>query len=354
MSNLTALLIQPGAAWSTADLYNGYRDAWKAAGHTIVEYALDKRVNAARSWLAYQYHHAGEGARAPTHNDALYLASFESVIKALAHDVDWTVVFSGRMFHPGVFRALRKAGCKCAVVLTESPHEDEAQMWWASLANVAFTNERTSVGPLSAHNEHVHYLPHAYDPAKHHNGSGTDDFPDAPEHDVVFVGTNWPERVETFAAVDWSGINFGLYGLWRNLGSRHHLRRHLRSGLVDNDKTAALYRHAAIGLNPYRQSVALAKGSARITTAESLNPRAVELAACGCFSISDYHAEAEEVFGDLVPTYRTPTELEALIRHYLAHPQERAEKAAQLPERVAGRTFAALGQQIIETLEGYK
>jgi spore maturation protein CgeB len=138
------------------------------------------------------------------------------------------------------------------------------------------------------------------------------------------------------------------------MGSRHRLRRHLRNGLVDNAITAALYQHAAIGLNPYRQSVALKRGSPRITTGESLNPRAVELAACGCFSISDWHAESEEVFGDLVPTYRTPAELEGLIRHYLAHPDERTAKAAALPERVQDRTFGAQGQRIIETLEAYR
>lgn len=352
MSTLKLLCIHPGAGWSTADVYDGYTKAWKEQGHDVVEYLLDQRVLAASKWLAYQYRHAGPGGVKPQGNDVLYLASFEAVIKALAQDVDWVMVFSGRMFHPGVFQALRKAGLHCAVLLTESPYEDERQLWWSSLANVAFTNERTSIGPLSIYNQHVHYLPHAYDPQKHYPRQAEEE-EGVPAHDVVFVGTEWQERVETFQAVDWAGIDFGLYGMWRKLPSRHRLRRYLHPGIVDNRVTAALYRRAAIGLNPHRQSVELKRAAPRITTAESMNPRAVELAACGCFSISDDRAEVQETFGDLVPTYKTPKQLEELIRYYLGHPDERADIAAQLPACIKDRTFAALGRQVIETLEAY-
>lgn len=344
------LAINSGASYSTADVHNGYLNAWKAAGHTVAEYALDRRLVAATKWLKYQARQAGPGAKRPTPNDIAYLASFEAFIKALAHDVDWVVVTACLQFHPGVFHAMRKGGLKCAVILTESPYQDAEQVYWASLANVTFTNERTSVAYLGQYCPSVHYLPHAYDPAKHYPGA---EGPEVPAHDVVFVGTDWPERTELFSAVDWTGIDFGLYGFWRTLGSRHPLRRYLRGGVTENEMTAALYRRAAIGLNPYRQSVALRKGADRITTAESLSPRAVELAACGCFSICDERPEVAEVFGELVPTYRTAAELEALIRYYLDRPAERAAMAAQLPARVKGRTFAALGRQVIATLEAY-
>jgi glycosyltransferase involved in cell wall biosynthesis len=344
------IAINSGASYSTADVHNGYLNAWQAQGHTVAEYALDRRLIAATSWLRYQARRAGPSAKRPTPNDVAYLASFEAFIKALAHDVDWVVVTACLQFHPGVFHAMRKGGLRCAVILTESPYQDTEQVYWASLANVTFTNERTSVATLNQYCPSVHYLPHAYDPARHHPGV---EGPGVPAHDAVFVGTDWPERVELFSAANWEGIDLGLYGYWGTLGSRHRLRRYLRPGVVPNETTAALYRRAAVGLNPYRQSVALRRGAARITTAESLNPRAVELAACGCFSICDDRAEVREVFGDLVPTYRSPAEMEALIRYYLAHPAERADMAARLPGTVRDRTFAALGQRAIGILEGY-
>ncbi len=344
------LVVNSGSCYSTADVYNGYANAWRAQGHTVVDYALDRRLRAAKSWLQYQARHAGPGAQKPTANDIVYFASFEAFIKALAHDVDWVVVVSCLMFHPGIFHAMRKSGLRCAVILTESPYYDELQLSWASLANVTFTNERTSVSYFQPYCPATHYLPHAYDPAKH-----KPEAPDegVPAHDAVFVGTAWPERVELLRAVNWEGIDFGLYGGFGRRSKRDPLRKHVRGGITDNGLTAALYRRAAIGLNLYRQAKTLEPASERVTTAESLNPRAVELAACGCFTLSDARAEVKEVFGELVPTFETAKELEELVRYYLAHPAERLELAAQLPARVEGRTFDALGRQVIERLEGY-
>ncbi len=344
------LCINPGASYSTADVYNGYANAWRAQGHTVVEYALDRRLLAADSWLHYQARHAGPGAQRPTANDIAYLASFEAFIKALAHDVDWVVVTACLQFHPGVFHAMRKGGLKCAVILTESPYQDAEQVYWASLANVTFTNERTSVKTFEAVCPAVHYLPHAYDPQRHNPNAPLQD---VPAHDVVFVGTAWPERLELLRAVNWEGIDLGLYGSFGKMRKRDTLYPYMRGGIVDNAVTASLYRRAAIGLNPYRQSKALMEGAERVTTGESLNPRAVELAACGCFTISDKRAEAEEVFGGLIPTYETAAELEELVRYYLAHADERQHLAAQLPAKVKDRTFDALGRRVIETLEGY-
>jgi glycosyltransferase involved in cell wall biosynthesis len=350
MSKLKLLCLDPGSRWSTWDLYDGYTRAWQAQGHEVIPYLLDRRIVAAGRWLNYQWRLTGRQSVRPTSNDVCYLASFESVIQALAHDVDWVINFSCLQFHPGVFHAIRKAGVKCAALLTESPYQDREQVYWASMANVAFTNERTSVEPLRHHNADVYYLPHAYDPERHHPGmNGLD----APAHDAVFVGTAWPERVDLFSHVNWDGIDLGLYGLWKRLPSRHRLRQYVRGPMVDNAVTAALYRHAKVGLNPYRQSVRLNGTEGCVTTGESINPRAVELAACGCFSIADQRAEATEMFGDLVPSYSTPQELEEVIRFYLAHPEERDAKAAQLPAAVQGRTFDALGRQIINTLEAY-
>ena len=188
------------------------------------------------------------------------------------------------------------------------------------------------------------------DPERH-NGEATvaDDL--APEHDVVFVGTGFEERVDMLAAVDWTGIDFGLYGSWTLLGSRHPLREHLRAGVIDNRMTAALYRKAKIGLNLHRTSVGWGRGVEHITIkAESMNPRCYELAACGRFFVSDYRAEIGEVFGGLVPAFETAAELEALLRHYLADDEARLSIAAKLPEAVAPHTFDARISGLLEVL----
>ena len=172
-------------------------------------------------------------------------------------------------------------------------------------------------------------------------------------HDVVLVGTGWRERIEMLGAVDWDGIDLGLYGNWQLLGSRNRLRRYVRGGEMPNGRAVELYRKAKIGLNLYRRR--MAAGHDALLPMESMNPRAVELAACGVFTLSDYRAEAAEVFGDAVPMFSTPAELEGLVRYYLARASddERRDLAASLPGLVADRTFAARAEQLTTILEGY-
>jgi glycosyltransferase involved in cell wall biosynthesis len=100
------------------------------------------------------------------------------------------------------------------------------------------------------------------------------------------------------------------------------------------------------GLNLYRQSASYDLGAVRIRGAESVNPRALELAACGVFTIADHRAEAAEVFGDLVPTFRTPDELGGLIRRWLADDAGRRGIAAALPLRVPRSTFTHRAERL--------
>lgn len=326
-------------------MYAGYARAFRALGHEVGEFNLHVRIARASEWLDWNWRKAGRPDDRPSAADTLYLAGCDVVNAALRGDVDWTLVFTGAYFHPDLFVLLKRAGRRVALALTESPYEDDRQMRVVGLADVVFTNERTSVGRLRAANPNVYYLPHAYDPIVH--------TPKAPaleplvyEHDVVFVGTGFHERLEALAAVDWTGIDLGLYGTYELLGSRSKLRKYIRGGVIDNVVTAALYRRAKIGLNLYRRSVSYGRNAPRIDTAESVNPRAIELAACGVFTISDRRAEATEAFGDLVPTFDSPSDLEGLIRRWLADDAGRKHVAARLPDRVARSTFDHRAAQI--------
>jgi spore maturation protein CgeB len=71
------------------------------------------------------------------------------------------------------------------------------------------------------------------------------------------------------------------------------------------------------------------------------------------FTISDYRAEVAEIFGDAVPTFTTPAELQDLVLYYLEHDDERQEKAARLPGLIAGHTFGHRAATLTSVLEGY-
>jgi len=343
------LVVHPGASWATADLFTGLYPALQRHGVEVVEYALDGRIAFAGSWLASLYRrNKAKGMPKPTMADTLYLAEQGILERALRFEVDWVLVIAGTYLMADVYELMQRAGLRVAVLLTESPYDMEHEIEIAKRVNLVFTNERTAVAAFAEYCP-TYYYQHAIDPAKHDPAGEDDDTVAA--HDVVFVGTGWQERIELLSAVDWDGIDMGLYGMWPLLGSRHHLRKHLRGGIVPNAKTAALYRRAKIGLNLHRTSVDFTRDAARIAGAASMNPRCYELAACGRFFITDDRAEVAEVFGDAVPTFETPAQLETLIRHYLAHDAERERIAARLPGIVAGHNFYERARMIVSALK---
>lgn len=343
------LVVHPGADWSTADVHDGLVGALKRQGHEIIHYALNGRIAFSYGFLQYCWRKNGRRQERPTRADGVYMAGSQVIERALRFKVDWVLIISAMYLAPDWLVLLRRAGLKTAVVFTESPYDDAQLVRLAPYIDVCFTNERTSVPVLRQANQRTYYLPHAYDPAKHHPKAV--DGEDAPAHDVVFVGTGFEERVQLLNAVNWDGIDLGLYGNWQMLGSRARLRRYVRGSCTDNDKTAELYRRARIGLNLHRTTMEWGRNSHHITTAESLNPRAYELAACGVFTISDYRPEVAEVFGSLVPTFMNPTELEFLIRGYLDNNTYRREIARALPEAVRHCTFDERAAQIVAELE---
>lgn len=332
------LVTHPGASWATHDVHTGLVAGLKAQGHDVLEYALDGRLGPSRVLLEYLWRKQVRSGGPlkdvrPTPADVQYHAGKDVVERALRFEVDWVLVVCAAYLHPDILVLCRRAGLRLAAVFTESPYKDTPQAKVAPLFDVCFTNERTSVPRLREANPQTFYLPAAYDPAAHGpHLNGT-----AARHDVVFIGTAVPVegfdgRLALLSAVDWSGIDLGLYGWWEGLTEGHPLRPHVREGLVDNQKAGELYRHARVGLNLYR-----AAGPDQHP--QSLNPRAYELAADGVFTLSQPRAEVAERFGPAVPTFSTPEELQTLLRHFLRHDAAREEAAARLPPAVSEDTY---------------
>lgn len=348
----SCLLVHPGASWATADLWRGVFSAMQRAGVDVVQYALDGRIAYAGGYLEYVWRRNGKPQPKYNTADVLYLATSGMLERALRHQVDWVIVVAGTYVPPETFTLLRRAGLRVATILTESPYCDVQEAMIAARCDVVFTNERSSLGAFRAINRHTYYWQHAYDAERHTPATGDGD-PDAPAHDVVFVGTGFQERCDLLSAVDWRGIDFGLYGSWGLLGSRSRVRRALRAGVVDNRLTAALYRNAKIGLNIHRTSIGYGRDAPRIAGAESLNPRCYELAATGRFFVTDYRAELDDVFAGVVPVYTSPAELEAQVRRYVVDDAWRADVAAAALERVRPHTFDARVREMLDVLDHF-
>jgi len=336
------LLIHPGASFSTHDVYAGYVAALRGLGVGVVEYRLDGRIDTWGRFLKSEHRRRKLG---PVDDaEVLHRAGMDILPQAIWHGVDGVLAVSAMYLRESALALLRKAGVPLALLLTESPYDDSQQGSYCRYADAVFTNERTSVGYLERFCPTVRYLPHAYDPARHRPDLPLDEA--VPAHDVVFVGTGFRERRDLLAAVDWSGIDLGLYGQWDRPGK---LKPYVRGGIVPNERAAMLYRRAKIGLNLYRTSKGW-DGADHIDHAESLNPRAVELAACGVFTISDHRAEVAEVFDGFVPTFADAAELQRLVRYWLDRDEPRRRVAAVNPQLVRHLTFEARARDMVTTL----
>ena len=347
--NLRIMLCHPGASWSTADVWSGLSHGLKAHGVEVVHYRLDERIADAKRSLNIRWRTQKRGrpdVPKPTQADVIYQAGVGE--RALRKQVHVVLVVSAMFLHPDVLVMLKRAGQKVVVLFTESPYDLEGELKIAAVVDGCWTNERTSVPAFQAVNPCAGYLPHAWHPEKHTTAVPVDD--SVPSHDVVFVGSGFAERIEWFNAIDWTGIDLGLYGTWKGFGLKTQVKRCIRGEQIDNAQAAALYRKATIGLNLYRQYARHADGRRVQVYGESLSPRAYELAACGSFHLSDYRAEVAEVFGARVPTFRSPSEAGALIRMWLADPAGRARVAAELPACVAEASWVQRAATVLGDL----
>lgn len=353
------LVVHPGASWSTADVFYGLRFGLSAIGAQTAVYQLDVRIARSMRWLRWnwkQSRKADPTLQEPNPRDIGYHAGIGLLDRALRLEPDWILIVSGMMLDVEVVKHLRRCGFKIACLLTESPYDDVKQAEFITNVDVAWTMERSSVARLqaAAPMTRVGYVGHAWHPAVHipieAPAEGT------PAWDVLFVGTGFPERNEFLAATTLPE-NTALYGHWTSLGSRSHLRRYLRGGVVGNEAAAHMYRAAKVNLNLMRRRAGagadlLGASATDEVVAESVNPRVVELAAMGCCFVTDPRAEIAEIFGSAVPVFGSPEELGDLMAALLDDEPWRKRIAADAYEAIrTGHDWPTRAQQILGDLE---
>lgn len=320
------LFVHAAAEFSIYEYGWGYRRALEALGHDVKDYKLYNHI---------KYHGACLGK--PKADNAVLLsrqASIGVLAQAHFHQADLVVVTSGLSFHPDALWLLAQGKFPVACIFTESPYSDEQHEIFTSVypEMVCFTNDR-----YSAERHGWHYLPPAHDPEIHRPVEADPDW----DCDVLILGTGWDERQALLESVNWRGIKVRIAGIWPGIGAESPLHLFYRPGCVDNTRAPSLYAAAKICLNQHRSD----------PNAKTFNPRAIELAACGAFQLSDAREDLVELFGDSVPTYEDGDSLERLARRFLrddAGRQRRAE-ASRIAVR-ENHTFTARAMELVEVL----
>lgn len=341
------LIVSSPHAFATRDVYAGHLNGLRAnlGQENVVSYDILPRMNLLHRWTKWLEEDSGFG-HVPRELAANVLAAEPVFGAAHWHEVDVVYFISPMYFPMSIVDLLRKDGFKVWAYFTECPYEDE--MWarcQATHFDACFVNDRNSLTRWRAFNEHTAYIPHAYDPTRHHPGRGP-----APGHEhVVFVGSCFPLRRAFLEAANWDGVDLRLYGNYEGTPDDSPLQPYIRNRLIDNEFTARIYRGASIGLSFHRierwwgQPDLIDPGEAY-----SVGPRTYELAACGCFQVSDYRPALREIFDETVPIFQTPEEMEREVRFYLRDPMRRAELATRQHELVKPHTVEARMRQLLE------
>lgn len=344
---MRVLLIHPGAAFSTHDVYVGMKAGLEANGFEVIPYRLDEAL--AFYSLVFEAAERGgivwETTQRPNINGFAALKGITELVNVWP---DYVISVSGHNLHFSLPLMARKLGIPSAVYCTESPYFDHEPVF-AQHYDVIFTNERRSVPAFDAKAPgRAHYLAHAYNPHIHYPA----DPAEGCDADVFFVGSGFPERRRLFEAVDWTGVKFVTHGFLWTAGENPDAMEMDR--VLPNERAADYYRTAKINLNHHRTTTVYGAGK-HISglDAESLGPRAYEIAACGGFQLcDDSRAERLEVFGDAMPTYRSHSaiDLERQIAYYLARPDERDRLALAQYEAIRPHSWHARAAQMMDVV----
>jgi spore maturation protein CgeB len=343
---MRALVVHPGPSFSVADVHHGLVAGLRDLGVQVASFNLDDR-------LAFY-----TGAHLKRHGRWVPAVDSESAIRLAAKGLssalyefwpDVVIIVSGFFVPPEMWAVLRARPHHVVFWCTESPYEDDRQSSAARYADTVVLNDPLNVDWFRSEvNPRTFFLPHSYDPARHHPGT-----PDPSlVCDFAFVGTGYPSRIDFLEQIDWTGLTVRLAGNWRGLDDGSPLLpflEHAPEVCVDNADAARLYRSAAVNANLYRKETSEG-GSA---DGWAIGPREAELAACGAFFLREPRPEGDALF-PMLPTFSSVAEFDEQLRWWLAHPERRHDAAQAAHAAVADRTFTATASRLLALVDGHR
>lgn len=320
------LTVEPGPAFSVADVHQGWLKALQRTGNKVHNFNLGDRINFCENALRGKIPEAEK-----SHTAARMVAE---QLRATCFDFwpDLVIIFSAFLVPPETFDIIRDRGMRIAVILTESPYEDPSQIPIAARADLAFINDLTNLEKFRQQQPNTWYSPQAYDPEIHYRRPIQDDL----RSDFAWVGTAFPSRINFFEQVDWTGIEVAFAGNWQDLDPHSPLQQfliHDQADCLPNTAAADLYSSTNASANLYRKEAA--EG---FDIGWAMGPREIELAATGTFFLREPRPESDHVLA-MLPSFTSPEEFSEKLRWWLAHPTQREQAALKARTAVAERTF---------------
>ena len=176
------------------------------------------------------------------------------------------------------------------------------------------------------------WLPVGCDPTRHHPATLSPEEQERYGHDVVFVGSWYPERAALFERL--CEFDFAVWGPgWEMLPEGSGLCHHLRGAHTSPGQWRKIYSASRIVLAAHYHDP-----SGRYPVYQA-SPRVFEALACGSFVLCDRQRDVLSLFrdGEHLVSFSDAEDLAAKVRYYLEHPGERQAIARKGREEVLNR-----------------
>lgn len=344
------LVVQPGPEFSVHDVYNGWVEALRELGETVLTYSLNDRLvfyDSVAIETGKEQDGLKEFRKALTHQQAIDLAVNGLLSAAYQGWPDVVLIVSAFFTSPRMLDIVRSRRQKIVLVHTECPYEDADQLDRAAHADLNLINDPVSLEAFRGLGVPAEYVPHAYRPSVHKPGRPLPDL----ASDLAFVGTGFASRIEFFEQMGLDGLNVLLAGNWQPLGELpssplHSYLAHDIGDCLDNASAARIYNSAKAGINFYRREATEHDHAAGI----AMGPREVEMAASGLFFLRDPRPEGDALL-PMLPLFTGPEDAGEQLRWWLAHDSQREQAARSARGAVAGRTFTSNARMLLRLLD---
>ncbi len=253
---------------------------------------------------------------------------FKSI--ALEKKPDVVIVTGGHRILPETVVSLKRRGVRTMLWTIDPPRDFQPIIKVAPHYDHIFCQGTEAIELLEG-NEIIgaRWIPMACDPDLHHPVTLTDEERRKLDHDVVFMGSHYPDRADLFSKL--IRFDLAIWGPgWDKLNADSPLKPCIKGTHTTPDQWLKIYSASKIVLATHYQDP---EGSFPVYQA---SPRIFEALACGSFVISDAQRDVLALFkdGTHLVTFENSDALVDMVKYYIDHPDERSLIARKGREEV--------------------
>lgn len=262
---------------------------------------------------------------------------------------DVCIVLGGHRIFPGTVERLNALGIKTALWTSDVPIEFDNIIQAAPCYTHVFCAGTEAMNLLhQLEPTCLAWLPFGCDTGAHRPVKLTEEERHRYDHDVVFVGSYYPNRARVLESV--ADMDIHVWGPhWRKLSADSPLRPKASDAWLGYDEWVKIYNAAKIVVVAHFEDPSI--------PCHQISPKVFEAMACGSFVLTDAQKDLEGLFEDgrQLAVYRGPSELRAKLDHYLQYEDERQQIARCGYEEVSrNHTYEARMARIVSVLQEHR